>query len=446
MSIFANTSNTTLYFSRMQGIRVTRENSTSLGKLADFFVDYEEIYPQVLAIQIKRSGHLFYIEWKDIISFSLDCIIVSNDAHEHRSRTFPKIYNPKVITSLLANQFRGKTVDYPSISKVVLDRQIVDTSGKKVVRVNDLLFIKVGKSMRITHAVIGFRSIVRRLGYETVVDTVIKTFNKNAHYLKNNININWKFVHALPDKSFQKNVRLTLDNEEIRNIHPADLADILEDLDGHAREQLFSNLDHELAAETLSELEEDIQTKLIKKEAPEIAAKILEKMDPDEAVDLLSELHKKDAQNIIENITDQEAKDDIEELLAYKDNTAGGLMSTEEFQVSPNITKQEILHRIQTENDDIESIYDIYIVDSNETLIGTCPLNKVLIQKENIPIKEIMNHTDIKSLQATTPWREVAEFMSKYNLINVPITDENLHLLGIVSVDDVLPWLLDEKS
>ena len=121
-------------------------------------------------------------------------------------------------------------------------------------------------------------------------------------------------------------------------------------------------------------------------------------------------------------------------------------MSTEEFQVSPNITKQEILHRIQTENDDIESIYDIYIVDSNEILIGTCPLNKVLIQKENIPIKEIMNHTDIKSLQATTPWREVAEFMSKYNLINVPITDENLHLLGIVSVDDVLPWLLDEKS
>lgn len=445
MTIFANLTDTTLYFSRLQGVKVRKENQVILGKITDFFVDYEEIYPQVLALQIKRGGKLLYIEWKDVISFDYNGVLIKQDAHEHRSRTFPKVYNHKVITSLLANQFRGRTVDYPSIGKVILDRQIVDTSGKKVVRVNDILFIKLGKSLRITHAAIGFRSIVRRLGYEKIIDGTIKLFNKNAKYLKNNISINWKYVHALPDKSFQKNVKLSLDNEEINSIHPADLADILEDLDGHAREQLFSNLDHELAAETLSELEDDIQTKLIKKENPENAAKILEKMDPDEAVDLLSELHQRDAKSIIDNITDQDAREDIEELLAYEEDTAGGLMSTEEFQVSPDITKQEVLGRIQAENDDIESIYDIYIVDNSEKLIGTCPLNKVLIQKENIAIRDIMNHADIKSLHADTPWREVAEFMSKYNLINVPITDENSKLLGIVSVDDVLPWLLDEK-
>ena len=121
-------------------------------------------------------------------------------------------------------------------------------------------------------------------------------------------------------------------------------------------------------------------------------------------------------------------------------------MSNEVFEITPELKKQEILKIIQNEYEEIESIYDIYIVDQKKTLIGQCPLNKLLIQKENITIGEIMEKEDIKFLSPHVHWREVAEFMSKYNLINLPIiAPDNRELLGIVSVDDILPWLLDER-
>jgi CBS domain-containing protein/sporulation protein YlmC with PRC-barrel domain len=446
MSIFKDFNDIQIHFSKAIGTKIVNEDGIRLGKLSDFFVDYEEVYPLVLAIQYKNSGQSFYIAWDEIKEYSYKKIVVSNNSFQGRSRTFPKAQNKKVITSLLANQFTGETVEYPPLGKIVLDRQIVDTSGKKVVRVNDIQMIKAGKNLRVTHAAIGLRSMMRRLGYERIIDSTIKFIRPEAKYLKSEVLINWKFVHAIPNKSIQSSVKLNLTNEDIKELHPADLADILEDLDNHGREIIFNNLDPKMAAETLSEVEDDLQVTLLKNEDPERAADIIEEMDTDDAADLLSEIGAKTAEDIISRIDDDEIQEEIQELLEYQDNTAGGLMSTEYFSVAKTNRKEEIIERIQKEHENLETIYSMYIVDDHNKLIGQCSLRRLIAQKENIEVGVVMNSKDIKYLHPETHWKEVATFMSKYNLMYAPvISEENSKLLGIISVDDLLPWLLNER-
>ena len=442
MNKFNDFNDITLHFSKALGIMILNEDRQKLGKLNDFFIDYEEIYPSVLAIQYKRSGTLFYVNWDDVLNFSYKEIIIKNDTFPIRSRTFPKTLSRKTVTSLLANQFTGPTVEYPPLGQLVLDKQIVDTHGKKVVRVNDIQFIRAGKELRVTHAEIGLRSFVRRLSLESPIDILVKIFKSNAKYLTNDTTINWKYVHAIPNRNMQKSVRLNLSNEDLQELHPADIADILEDLDSHSREMIFANLDPQLAAETLSEVDEDLQASLLKHEDPEKAADIIEMMDTDDAADLLNELDEEHADAIISNIDDLETQEEIQELLEHDEDTAGGLMTSEIFEIQGSLQKHEVLQLIKDKHEEVVSFYDIYVVDDNKKLIGTLSLQELLIHPENVIINDIMNSSDMKFLYVETSWKSVAEFMNKYNLVTVPIIDKNHELLGMVSVDDVMERLL----
>lgn len=442
MEIFKDLTDITLHFSATVGISIYNEDGQKLGSLIDYFIDYEEIYPSVLAIQYKRSGALFYILWEEIISFSYKKIIIRKDAFPRRSRTFPKTLNPKTVTSILANQFKGAIVEYPPLGQIVLDKQIVDTHGKKVVRVNDIQFIRAGKELRVTHAEVGLRSFVRRLSLERPIDFLIRLIVPSSKYLSIDTTINWKYVHAIPNRNIQKSVRLNLTNEDLKQLHPADLADILEDLDSHGREMIFSRLDPKLAAETLSEVDEDLQASLLENELPEKAAEIIENMDTDDAADLLNELDDDIADEIISNIDDLETQEEIQELLDYDEDTAGGLMTSEIFEVPPDLKKSEVLALIHEKHDEVASFFDIYVINENRTLIGTLSLQELLIHKEDLLVSEMMNDSDIKCLNATTHWKQVAVFMNKYSMVTVPIISNEYELLGMVSVDDILDRLL----
>ncbi len=442
MEIFKDLNDITLHFSKTVGTNIYNEQGQKLGRLSDFFIDYEEIYPSVLALQYKRSGVVFYILWSEVLNFSYKKIIIKNDAFPRRSRTFPKTLNTKTVTSILANQFAGPTVEYPPLGQIVLDKQIVDTHGKKVVRVNDIQFIRAGKDLRVTHAEVGLRSFVRRLSLESPIDFFVKVIRPTSKYLSNDTTINWKYVHAIPNRNIQKSVRLNLTNEDLRELHPADLADILEDLDSHGREMIFSNLDPKLAAETLSEVDEDLQASLLENENPEKAAEIIENMDTDDAADLLNELDEDKADAIISNIDDLEIQEEIQELLEHDEDTAGGLMTSEIFEVNADLTKSEVLKLIQEKHDEVVSFFDIYVIDENKKLIGTLSLQEMLIHQENLTVLEMMNDSDIKFMNVDTHWKEVANFMNKYNMITVPIVSDDNELLGMVSVDDILDRLL----
>lgn len=442
MEIFKELPDITLHFSATVGIPLQNEEGQKLGSLVDFFIDYEEIYPSVLAIQFKRSGVLFYIHWADVLTFSYKKIVVKKEAYSRRSRTFPKTLNSKTVTSILANQFAGPTVEYPPLGQIVLDKQIVDTHGKKVVRVNDIQFIRAGKDLRVTHAEVGLRSFVRRLSLERPLDIIVKTLKPNAKYLSNDSTINWKFVHAIPNRNVQKSVRLNLTNEDLRDLHPADIADILEDLDSHGREMIFSNLDPKLAAETLSEVDEELQASLLENENPEKAAEIIENMDTDDAADLLNELDEAKADAIISNIDDVEMQEEIQELLEHDEDTAGGLMTSEIFEVNADSSKAEILKLIKLRYEEVASFYDIYVINENRALIGTLSLQEMLIHSDDALVKDMMNESDIKCMFVDMHWKEVAQFMNKYNMITCPIVSRENELLGMISVDDILDRLL----
>jgi CBS domain-containing protein len=446
MSIFKDLNETTIHFSGFLHIPIFSHEGHHIGKVSDVFVDYGEPYPGVLALQYLNAGHAFYITWNDIESFSLKKINLKDEAYLRRGSTYPKVMaSTNLFDGLIDSSHGPQVIDLPPIGKVILDRQIVDTYGKKVVRVNDVQFIKVGRHLRVTHAEVGFTSMLRRLGYIALIKKITAMIGFQHRFPQRDTGINWKFVHAVPVRGLM-NLQLNLTNEELKKLHPADLADILEELDAHGREAVFSSLDPETQAKTLSEVDEEFQTDLLESTEPEDAAKIIENMGTDEAADILSELPENQASEIISKIEDDEIQMDIQNLLEYDEDTAGGLMTTEVFQVPASTTRDDILKLIQEGHEEIDSIYDIYVVDDNEKLLGLSTLHNILIHKENLPISEIMNKSDIKSLSPTTQWREMAEFISKYNLINVPIVDTNGKLLGTVSVDDILPWLLGERT
>ena len=445
MGIFENLHESIIYFSSCHHTPIYDENNCFQGKLYDFFVDYEEKYPTVLAILIKKNRSFLYADWKYIKSFSYNKIIISSPSTIKVGKTFPKIMKQKTVKNLLRVNQEYESVDYPGLSRTILDKQIVDTYGKKVVRVNDIHFIKIGRMLRATHAAVGLKSMARRLGLERYLTFLIRAILFNPKKELNEKIISWRFVHAIGDR-YLGNVKLNVSNEDLGQLHPADLADIIEELDGHGRQKIFKELDKEKAADTLAEIErENLQVNLLTTKTPEDAARIIEHMGTDEAADILGEMHPENIQNIIEKIEDVEVKEDIQELLNYEEDTAGGIMSTEVFTVDQNQKKIDIIKHLENHHEDYENIYDIYITDKNETLIGTCSLRRLLASKDPIKIGDIMNTEDMKYQTHETHWKKLATFMSKYNLINIPIVDQKKKVLGFISVDDILPWLLHER-
>ena len=301
----------------------------------------------------KINPQIGYINWTDIICFSLKKIVVQNKCPLSFNQNYPKVQERQVVTSLLARQFKGEAIELPPLGKVILDRQVVDTSGKKVIRVNDLELIKTGKTLKLTHALVGLRSLIRRIGLLKVVDFLVFKLGIPLESIKRESVINWKFIHAaLPTKNMQKSVQVSLTNDEIKKMHPADLADILEELDANSRKIIFNELDTPYAAETLSEIDHNIQLSLIKDEPEEEVAEILSMMVPDEAADILGEVADEKKKKIIEKFEDNNLKEEIKELLEYEEDSAGGLMSSEVFEITPELNKNDILKIIKREFDD----------------------------------------------------------------------------------------------
>jgi len=433
------------HFSEITNIPLVNEEGIRLGKIKDYFVNYEEVYPSVLAIQYKKNGQFFYLNWEHVKTFSRKKVVVKNEAPVGRSRTYPKINTPKIVTGLLAEQFADPMVEYPAIGKIILDKQIVDTSGKKVVRVNDIQFIQVGHNLRVVHAAVGLKSMIRRLGFEKIISVLQKITTLRPKFLDHETVINWKYVLAVPDQSVQQHVRLSLSLEDFKGLHPADLADILEDLSNKGREAIFRELDPELAAETLSEIDPDMQINLLKNEDPSSAAEIIENMSPEDAADILNEMNDDRADAILAEIDDTDFHDEIKYLLDYEEESAGGLMTPNFFSFNSKLTKEESLQLIRNNPDEAHHNGDIFITDDNGKLIGICSFLDLLITSENLALEQIMHKDDIKSVAPSEHYGEVIDIMNKYNLVNIPVIDQEEKLLGVVFIDELLPWILNEK-
>jgi Mg/Co/Ni transporter MgtE len=299
--------------------------------------------------------------------------------------------------------------------------------------------------LRVVHAAVGIKSMIRRLGFEKIFGLLQSIFRFKVKFLEQETVINWKYVLAVPDQSVQQHVRLSLSLEDFKGLHPADLADILEDLSNKGREAIFRELDPELAAETLSEIDLDMQMTLLKNEAPDKAAEIIENMSPEDAADILNEMNDDRADAILAEIDDIEIQDEIKELLDYEEESAGGLMTPNFFSFEHKQTKDEILQLIRNNRDEVHHNGDIFVTNEAGRLIGVCSFLDLLISDENLTINALMHSEDIKFVSPSDHWKTVIDLMNKYNLVNIPVIDQDEKLLGVVFIDELLPWMLNEK-
>ncbi|MCW5980884.1 MAG: magnesium transporter [Bryobacteraceae bacterium] len=320
----------------------------------------------------------------------------------------------------------------------LLDQQIIDAQGRKVVRVTDLTFeVRAAnghEELRVTEVDVGLRSIFRRLCQGVLPIAWIRRMQRfiPPH------SIPWEFCNIVePDP--QRRLRLNITNDLLEKMHPADLADIVEELSPEEREAIFSSIDSEVAADALSEVDPEIQTKILESLEPEKAADIIEEMAPDEAADVLGELEEQTTEEIFEEM-ESEPKAEVRELLEFEEDTAGGMMNTEYVALHANATVADAFVALKGNEDLVDAVNTLFLVDEEEKLAGAVPLGRLFIASESTPLKELaadpMIHAPLDERQY-----HIVELFDKYNLATLPVVDDEGRLHGVITADDVISVL-----
>jgi CBS domain-containing protein/sporulation protein YlmC with PRC-barrel domain len=385
-----------------------------VGKCTDVYVDPVEGFPAVVAIGLHRQNGDFLIAAVDISELDHGHIVL-------RER----------LRDLAMYEAHGDEI---GLARQVLDRQIIDVHGRRVVRVHDLQLTRTNGHYRLVGIDATPRAMLRRLGLEGPAGSVLRLLGRKEAL--GDGCIPWSQLD--PVAIGPAGIPLKTDHAALGRMHPADLADIVEQLDQAAGGYLLATLDAETAADVMEEVEQESQAGLIEQLDTERAADILELMPPDEAADLLADLPEGRAAELLARMEPGEAAD-VRELLSYPEDTAGGRMTTDLLMVSPDITAAQAVDRIR-ETAEVESYY-IYVTEPDETLLGVFSLRDLIVAISDTPVREFMT-TPVISVTSDTPQAEVAAVLTIYDLLAVPVTDDDHHILGIVTVDDVLDVLL----
>ncbi len=401
------------YLSEIQHRRVIEPNGNEVGKLADIAVVPQGQFPAAQwAILSTPSGEKI-VRWGDLAQE------IGHFRLRNRLETTPDAQLP-------AEALR--------LARDLLDKQIVDTHGAKVVRVNDLQLSDVDGQLRLVGADVGLRGLLRRVGAESLAERVVGLAGRR---LPRGI-IPWHLVEPL--ESRQQNVRLTLPHAKLALLHPADIADIVEEMTADERIAVFQQLDIETAAEALQEVEPEMQAAIVSDLPEERAADILEEMDPDEAADLLQDLPEDRRDELVE-LMDKEEAQDVEELLTHSEDSAGGIMTTDFVALPRELTAAQAIDELRAKKPDPQLTYYLYVVDGDGKLEGVLSLRDLVVASPETKVSEIMDPNVLK-VDAETPKEEVAALIAKYDLLAMPVVDARKKLLGTVTVDDVVEFML----
>ena len=331
--------------------------------------------------------------------------------------------------------------DVVFLEKDLLDQQIIDVHGHKVVRVNDVDLVwecTEGEStLRIGEVEVGLRGALRRLlkGLPRPIVSVV------AHQAQPRV-IPWEFVDLI-DRDPSRRVRLKVEQNRLAHMHPSDIADILEDLAPAERDAVFTSLDEELAAEALEEVEPKLQKQLIESLDSGRAADIVEEMDPGAAADLLSELSEERSEAILEEMEPEE-RQEVEELLEFPGDWAAGRMTTDYVHAPAEGIVRDAISAVRDFEGDTETISEIYLVDSEEHLKGIVPLARILLAFKDTPLIEIADTRNI-SCPINASGKQVAELFDKYNLRSLPVLEDEKKLAGVIYAEQVIALLRAEK-
>jgi len=328
--------------------------------------------------------------------------------------------------------------DWLAVRKDLLDQQIIDTHGRKVVRVNDVDLADQrtngNTELRITEVDVGVQAAVGRLLQGLVPPLAIRRIQSKLPPKT----IRWEFVNLIEPDPLRR-VKLRLSGERLAQLHPADLADIMEELSPDERQSIIDSLDEETAAETIAELDKRLQTQVVEKLAPGKAADIIEEMNPDEAADLIQSLEPEKSAEVLEEMEHREAQE-VEKLLRFEQNTAGGMMNPEIVTVGEDATRGEVLDYIRFHDIPVDQLDNIILVNREAALAGAVPVARLILANPEQRMSEFV-FEPLLSVKADTRDKDVFEIFDKYNLRSLTVVNDQSHPIGAITVDDVVSRL-----
>lgn len=413
---------TMLYLSQMMGKPVVDTQGEKIGTISDLAISTGEVFPRITSLAFQGPGKVpFMISWRKYVdTFDEDGITLNAEAHDIR--------------------FSYLQPDEVLLARDLLNRQIVDTQGLKVVRVNDLKLSVSGSQLRLLGAEVGVRGILRGLAswLERAVVAVAKVFGKK---IDEQI-IAWNYMDLL-DRDLSE-VQLSVTHKRLDELHPADVADILEQLDPQQRANVFQHLDDAQATEAISEMDDEYQADFIEDLDDARAAGLLGDMDPDDAADIVRDLSYEKAETLLRLMGVEDATE-IRRLLGYKDGTAGGMMTTQFVAVKADNTVGETIEVLRELDDDHPTVHYVYVLNDYDEFVGVLSLRTLVLTDDARPVRDVM-FDDVISATPDETEEDVAADIFKYELPAMPVVDEHNMLLGIVTVDDAWDAIEEDVS
>ena len=401
---------TSFYLSRIVNSKIFSKDYQIIGKLKDLAVTTDSRNPKVAVAKISTQDGIKYINFEQVT-------INKKDGKYHLLCKQLKEEDPKNFV-MLGNQ--------------LLDKQIIDINGRKVVRVNDIRLVHLSTGLYVVAVDIGTEGLLRRLG---VAKPLLKLGLKIPAKL-----ILWNDVEPV----FAGDEKLVLSKtyNKLSTLHPSDLADIIEDFDTKTGMIIFSHLDNAKSADVLEEMEEEAQVKMLENLDTEKAADILEEMPADEVADILDGLSKDKAEELLSSM-EKEASDEVRELMEYDEKLIGSMMSYEFVAFKSDETIDNVINSLRQTKPEESLINYIYVVNQKNALIGKISLRDLVISEPQMTLKSVM-HKDFIFMYDTDKIDTMIDMVSKYNLLAIPIVDKEMNLVGNVIGNDVIHELLKD--
>lgn len=417
------------YLSEFINLPVYRiSDNKRIGKLVDLAAVTTQVYPRVTGLMVRTRGSKtpVYIQWINVKRMVFK---------EHIAVDYPAT----------GNEQQGRAAENEIlICKTFLDKQIISTSGYKIVRVNDLQLLiedkaKESTNLWVVHIDIGFKGILRRIGLLRPVNSAFRWVTDRD--IKDEF-VSWKYVQPTATSSVYASVQLKTDASKLSEIHPADLADILEDLGTDERIALIESLDHFTAAQTMQEMQFKNRLQIVESMEPFKLAPIINEMHIDDAVDLLDACDAQKRQAVYTMLSAEKVLE-LKELSTLSAYSVGSIMNTDFIAAKPTETVGTVLERIRVECEKLEMYRYAYILDDDERLKGVVSLRNLLMSDANILIVDIMTEQPV-SVQIDTRIRRVTKLFFKYNFEAIPVVDDNNKLQGLISYRDAVASLYPE--
>jgi CBS domain-containing protein len=403
------------FLSEILGRTITDLDGNYVGKLEDLVAreSAEFPHPVVDALVIDRRGAKQIVPYSTVMSLFAPAIPLK--CHVEDVPT----YEP------------GE--DDVFLSRDVLDKQIIDTDGARVVRVNDLELVRVNGTFYVSNVDVGMMGILRRIG----LGRATHMFTSRLHMrLPDNV-ISWDAVELLRHDQF---MRLRVPADSIAELHPADVAEIISDLNKLETSQFLDAMGVEQIADTLEQVETEFQAELVESMTDEKVADVLEEMEPDEAADLLAELPQERSRRLVA-LMDQDEADDVRHLLTFPEDSAGGIMTTDFATVPADVTAEQAIKLLRETAREIETFVYVYVIDASNHLMGVFSLNDLIFADPQALVQEFMEER-VKSVNPLDEQQEVAQIITKYDLLAVPVVDDQDVIQGIVTADDALDKII----